>query len=147
MRRYPRALARAIVEARPLETTSEFARVCEATIPRRQGPGGGHHPATIPFQAIRIEVNDEFAALEEFLEGAFEVLKPGGRLAVMSFHSLEDRVVTRKMRQWQLVPSFPAEGEAEGKLLTPKAVQPSSQEIERNPRARSARLRVFEKRP
>lgn len=149
-------LASAVVSSRPVETTSQFASICEGVLrkeqfkkDRKKGASKHHHPATVPFQAIRMEVNDELPSIETFLGNAPTLLRPGGRLAVISFHSLEDKAVASAMRKWSQGPAlpkgFPGESEGMGKLLTPKAVLPTEDEIRRNPRARSARLRVFEK--
>ena len=122
-----RRIARAIVEARPLSTTTELAEaVRRATGYRRAG-----HPARKTFQALRIYVNDELGALRDLLSASARVIKPGGRLAVISFHSLEDREVKRFLKE---SPDF--------EPLFKKPVVPSAREVEENPRARSAKLRV-----
>ena len=95
------------------------------------------HPATKTFQALRIAVNDELAALKEGLEGAFQVLSSGGRLAVISFHSLEDRIVKQWMKE--------KVEHMEGIVVSKKPIVPSDSEIKSNPRSRSAKLRIFEK--
>ena len=97
---------------------------------------GKIHPATRIFQALRIIVNDELGALEAVLPQTLDLLKPGGRLAVISFHSLEDRIVKRFMK---------SSDNTKIKIITKKVIQPSQEEIRRNPRARSAKLRVLEK--
>jgi 16S rRNA (cytosine1402-N4)-methyltransferase len=125
--RRARAIARRIVAARPIETTVQLADLIG---PRR----GRTHPATRVFQALRIYVNDELENLKRGLAAATRVLRPGGRLAVISFHSLEDRIVKRHFRE---TPSL--------RVITRKPVTPTQQEIEQNPRARSAKLRVAEK--
>ncbi len=127
-------IARAIIEARkkkPLETTGELASLIESVVRKRRR---GRHPATLTFQALRIAVNRELENLERFLSEAPEILKPGGRIAIISFHSLEDRLVKRAFR---LDPRL--------EPITKKALKPSLEEIRRNPRARSARLRVAER--
>ena len=125
-----RRVARAIVERRPFARTSELVSLA--------GPQRGRlHPATRLFQALRIAVNDELAALEEGLEAAVKLLRPGGRVAVISFHSLEDRIVKWRFRGWAdsgLV-----------QLLTRKPRLPGAAELTTNPRARSAKLRVAER--
>lgn len=125
-------IARAIVAARekaPIETTTQLAEIVRKAVGfRRAG-----HPARKTFQALRIYVNDELNALKEFLEQAAEVLAPGGRLVVIAFHSLEDRVVKRFLRESGL------------KVLTKKPLVPSEKEAAQNPRARSAKLRAAEK--
>ncbi|PRY25991.1 16S rRNA (cytosine1402-N4)-methyltransferase [Aliiruegeria haliotis] len=148
--RASRRIARAIVAARPFETTLQLAEVISGCLPRPK-PGQAH-PATRSFQAIRIAVNGEFAELIRGLEAAERALKPGGRLAVVTFHSLEDRVVKRffqirsgsAARANRYAPESEAEV-AQFRLLTRKAVGPTPDEVERNPRARSAKLRVAER--
>ena len=127
--RHSRRIARAIVRARPIRTTTELAQVVTRAIPSRTGP---HHihPATRTFMALRLAVNRELASLEGFLSKALAVLAAGGRIVVVSFHSLEDGLVKRAFRSWQ------REGEA--RILTRK-------EVRANPRARSAKLRAAEK--
>ncbi|MDR0569959.1 MAG: 16S rRNA (cytosine(1402)-N(4))-methyltransferase RsmH [Clostridiales Family XIII bacterium] len=135
----------------PIRTTGELADLIKAAIPssaRREGP----HPAKRTFQAIRIEVNDELGALSEALEGFIGSLRPGGRLCVISFHSLEDRIVKEAFmaheNPCQCPPGLPqcaCGRKPDGKRLTRKPVLPSAEETEANPRARSAKLRVFEK--
>lgn len=134
--RYARRIARAIVRARPLRTTTELA-----SLVARCYPPGRHriHPATRTFQALRIAVNDELAALREGLLAAIRVLRPGGVVVVISFHSLEDRIVKRTFRQRWIAD--------EVEILTKKPLTPSPEEVGRNPRARSARLRAARKRP
>jgi 16S rRNA (cytosine1402-N4)-methyltransferase len=149
--RYARQIARAIVRRRnqsPLETTVELVDVIRSAIPAPARFGEGH-PAKRVFQALRIEVNDELGALERALPAAQEMLRPGGRLAVISFHSLEDRIVKRFLRQAEhgctCPPDFPvcACGAQPTMRATPRrAIRPSTAEIARNPRAQSARLRV-----
>lgn len=128
--RFSRRIARAIVAARPLRSTEELARVVERAAGRR----GRIHPATRTFQALRIVVNDELGELERVLPAARELLRSGGRLGVISFHSLEDRIVKQ----------FFAEGERQGdwQRLFRKPVEPGPDEVAANPRSRSARLRV-----
>ena len=153
-----RALAFAIERNRPIADTKTLAALIEKTLlpimRRRQAKADGqkrHHPATVAFQAIRIEVNDELGVLERFLEAAPRLLADHGRMAIICFHSLEDRAVARAMRKWERGEDVPRGLRAAhnpttlGKLLTKHAVTPSEQEILENPRARSARLRVFER--
>ncbi len=144
-----RRVARAIVQARPLYTTGELARLVEALIPRR----GTIHPATRIFQALRIAVNGELEALQAVLPQAVQVLRPGGRLVVIAFHSLEDRLVKaffhRESQDCLCPPRQPictCDHRATLRVVTPKVITPSPQEIAQNPRARSARLRCAEKR-
>ncbi len=125
--RYSRKIARAIVESRPLHTTFDLTRAVEKAVKRR----GKTNPATKTFQAIRIAVNEELSALEEGLAKAWQILKPEGRIAVISFHSLEDRMVKNFAK------------EKTGKAAKP--IIASQAEIKMNPRARSAKLRVIKK--
>jgi 16S rRNA (cytosine1402-N4)-methyltransferase len=144
-----RRIARAIVAARPLRTTRQLADVIG------QAVGGRReriHPATRSFQALRIAVNDELVALEEALPQAVDLLRPGGRLAVISFHSLEDGLVKRFFRQRAQDCVCPPEQpvctchhQPTLRIITRRPVRPDEAEIEQNPRARSARLRVAEK--
>ncbi|MFC7703278.1 16S rRNA (cytosine(1402)-N(4))-methyltransferase RsmH [Plastorhodobacter daqingensis] len=151
--RASRRIARAIVAARaekPLETTLELARIVEKCLPRPKP--GQSHPATRSFQAIRIAVNAEFDELVAGLEAAERALKPGGRLAVVTFHSLEDRIVKRFLQQRsgqggnanRYAPEQAADA-PRFRLLTRRAVGPDDEELAENPRARSALLRVGER--
>ncbi len=148
-----RALARAVVRQRetgPFTTTRQLAELIERLAPRG---GRKAHPATRVFQALRIAVNDEIGSLERGLDGALKILKPGGRLAVITFHSLEDRVVKqwarRQARDYTFetvdVPALRQPRVPVVKLITRKAVQPGAAEQHENPRSRSAQLRVVEK--
>jgi 16S rRNA (cytosine1402-N4)-methyltransferase len=149
--RYARQIARGIVRRRdeaPIERTGELVDVVRASIPAPARFGEGH-PAKRVFQALRIEVNHELESLEAGLPAAFEMLRPGGRLAVISFHSLEDRIVKRFLRDRARGCTCPPElpicvcgREPEARLLTTKPVRPSAHEVEHNPRAASARLRA-----
>lgn len=130
--RRSRKVAKAIVEARrkrPIKTTKELVDIVKPVATR-----GKLHPATLVFQALRIEVNDELGQLERGLKAAMEKMCPGGRMAVISFHSLEDRIVKNVFR------------DAKGKvmLLTKKPIGPTAEEIKNNPRSRSAKLRAVE---
>jgi len=132
--RRSRRIAREIVRARSRErirTTTELATLVERAKRERRGR---IHPATRVFQALRVAVNDELHCLEEALGAAMRRLAPGGRLAAISFHSLEDRIVKQNFR------AFAREGAAE--ILTPKPVRPGREECRANPRSRSAKLRV-----
>ena len=135
--RFSRKIARAIVAAReesPIETTTQLAQIVfDAVPPRFRKPG--FHPATKTFQALRMAVNDELGALTDALTDTFEVLKPGGRVAVISFHSLEDRIVKRFFKE--------KVDEGVGEATTKKPIGPSREEVEQNPRARSSKLRVL----
>ena len=133
--RRSRRIARAIVRARPIRTTAELAKVISAAAPSMKSDK--IHPATRTFQAIRIRVNDELGEIRTLLESAPSLLKPGGRLAVISFHSLEDRMVKDAIRA----------GAKDGvwEPLTKKPVVATEDEMRRNPRSRSAKLRVAER--
>jgi 16S rRNA (cytosine1402-N4)-methyltransferase len=135
--RRSRRIARAIVRARPITTTAHLAQVISAALRSMKHDSGRIHPATRIFQAIRIFVNRELDDLKALLQAAPQVLKPGGRLVVISFHSLEDRIVKDAFR----------DGAREGiyRVLTRKPVGASEAEIGRNPRSRSAKLRAAER--
>ena len=144
-----RKIARAIVRARPLQTTRELVAVIESVSPRR---GERVHPATRTFQALRIAVNEELDSIEAVLPQAIAALKPGGRLAIISFHSLEDRIVKDFFREQgrDLVNPpyehiYEQERKATLKEVNRKPITPSDEEIHNNPRARSAKLRIVEK--
>jgi len=132
---FSRQIAKAIVEARKkkrIETSGELARIIEGSIRRR----GRLHPATKTFQAIRIATNDELNALTDGITAAWKILKPGGRIAVITFHSLEDRIVKNLFKELAT---------EHGKLITKKPIVPERSEIIINPRSRSAKLRIIEK--
>jgi len=144
-----RRIARAIVESRPIHTTRELVAVIEKASPRR---GDRVHPATQTFQALRIAVNDELAAVEKTLPQAVASLRSGGRLAVISFHSLEDRIVKdyfRELSKEIVNPPYERIYEVERAavvtLINKKPITASEMEIKDNPRARSAKLRIVEK--
>ena len=142
--RQSRRVARAIVAARPLATTGDLARVVRKALGHR--PGAPKDPATRSFQAIRIQVNGELDELEAGLRGATALLGEGGRLAVVSFHSLEDRIVKRFLREASETRSgsrhLPLPEMREPLFVrVAKAIKPSEAEIARNPRARSSVLR------
>lgn len=150
---FARSIAKKIVRARgekPIQTTSELAELIKSSVPpkvRRL-----KNPCKKSFQAIRIAVNGEFEHLEAGLQAAFSVLKPGGRLAVITFHSLEDRMVKRQFAAWcqgcVCPPDFPqcvCGRVPEAKLVTRKPIAPSEEELSRNSRSRSAKLRVLER--
>lgn len=150
--RQSRRIARAIVKARPIRRTRELAQVIAGAVGgRREGSKGRIHPATRSFQALRIAVNDELAALERALPQAITWLQPGGRLAVISFHSLEDRIIKQYFRQESQdcicppqQPVCTCRHKATIDIITKRPITPSLQEIAENPRARSAKLRVVE---
>jgi len=151
--RFARAIAREIGRRRRasrFERTGELVDAIKAAIPAPARFGDGH-PARRVFQALRIAVNDELGQLDEALPAAVEMLRPGGRVAVISFHSLEDRIVKRYFRDQQkgciCPPDFPVCAcgrEPVVRIVTPRAVRPSAHETAANPRAASARLRVAE---
>jgi 16S rRNA (cytosine1402-N4)-methyltransferase len=148
-----RAIARAIVGARPLHTTAQLAEVVASAVRRpTRSRTRRVHPATRTFQAIRIAVNRELESLERGLAGAVRVLRPGGRLAVIAFHSLEDRIVKQYLTLESRDCICPPEAmacvcghRAQVRRVTRKPIRPTDQEVERNPRSRSARLRVAAK--
>ena len=132
--RRSRAIARRIVQDRqrqPLETTTQLARLVERVLGPKRGP---LHPATRVFQALRIQVNRELDNLRDGLVGAVDVLAPGGRVAVISFHSLEDRIVKWFFREQPAL-----------RIVTKRPIMATDEEVAANPRARSAKLRVAEK--
>ncbi|RUM87768.1 MAG: 16S rRNA (cytosine(1402)-N(4))-methyltransferase, partial [Thermovibrio sp.] len=135
--RFARKIAREIVRRRrkkPIETTKELAEIVEAVIPKKLWIGRKKHPAIKTFQAIRIYVNKEFDEIERGIPQAAEFIEPGGRLAVITFHSLEDRLVKNILKNLE---GF--------RVVTKKPIQPSEEEIERNPASRSAKLRAAER--
>jgi 16S rRNA (cytosine1402-N4)-methyltransferase len=152
---HARRIARAVVEARatePVTTASTFASLVEQVVPRRPGRAGRIHPATRSFQALRIAVNGELEALEAALSAAVALLRPGGRLVVLAYHSLEDRLVKRfvaaERRGCTCPPSFPVCVCGRAPRLRPVGHQPTvptEAEVAANPRARSARLRTAER--
>ncbi len=150
--RLSRRIASKIVRSRPIQTTAQLRDVVASVVPRvhasRRGPADKSHPATRTFQALRIAVNDELGALENFLRNAINILAPGARIVVISFHSLEDRVVKQIFKEFAspciCPPRYPictCSKKQELKILTPKPLQPSEIEIVANPRSRSAKLR------
>lgn len=137
--RYARRIAKALVERRArgrFTSARELAEAVASAVPSAYRRGR-IHPATRTFQALRIAVNDELGALAEALPAAWQKLRAGGRIAVISFHSIEDRMVKQRFREW--------EKEGRGRLVNKKPIVPGSEEIAHNPRSRSAKLRVFEK--
>lgn len=137
--RFARRIAKRIVETRsqtPIETSMQLADIVFQAVPaavRR----GKIHPATKTFQALRIAVNEELQVLEEFIAASLEALRPEARLAIITFHSLEDRIVKHSFRT--------AAAEEQGIVVTKKPITPSIEELANNPRARSAKLRIFQK--
>lgn len=152
--RSAKRIAQGITRARekgPIETTAQLAEIIEGAVPAAVRRGQGH-PARKTFQALRIAVNRELDCLEQGLDAAFSLLKPGGRLAVITFHSLEDRLVKQKMAQWcqgcTCPPDFPVcvcGKKPRAELVYKKGIAPSEGEVKENPRSRSARLRVCTK--
>ncbi|MDP3047749.1 MAG: 16S rRNA (cytosine(1402)-N(4))-methyltransferase RsmH [Chloroflexota bacterium] len=143
-----RMIARSIIANRPLSTTAQLARLIERTL----GGRGKIHPATRTFQALRIAVNHELESIQSVLPQAVTTLRPGGRLAVITFHSLEDRLVKQFLRRESSdclcpprVPACTCGHRASLRLVTTKAVAPGEEELRTNPRSRSAKLRVAEK--
>lgn len=149
--KFSRRIAANIVKARaekPIETTFELVDIIKSSMPQKAMRDS--HPARRTFQAIRIEVNGELDVLKKALDDAFDCLNTNGRIAVITFHSLEDRIVKEKFNEWSKGCICPKEfpvcvcgNKPKGRALKP--VSPSEQELEINPRARSSRLRVFEK--
>lgn len=154
--RSARRIAQGICQARekaPIETTAQLAEIVKESVPAAVRRAEGH-PARKTFQALRIAVNGELDRLQEGLTAGFELLRPGGRLAVITFHSLEDRIVKQQMQEWcqgcicpKDFPVCVCGRKPQGKLVYKKGLAPSQKEVEENPRARSARLRVIEKLP
>ncbi|MDU5110346.1 MAG: 16S rRNA (cytosine(1402)-N(4))-methyltransferase RsmH [Clostridium sp.] len=152
--KFAKRIARFIVERReeePIRTTLELVEIIKAAIParaRREGP----HPAKRTFQAIRIEVNSELSILNKAIEDGVNRLNKGGRMAIITFHSLEDRIVKLKFKELATSCTCPKEfpicvcgGKAKVKVISRKAIEPSEEEVLENPRSRSAKLRVIEK--
>jgi 16S rRNA (cytosine1402-N4)-methyltransferase len=152
--RFSRRIARRIVErregGRPVRTTQDLAELVDRSVKR--SPKEKIHPATRTFQALRIAVNRELEVLESFPEAAVDVLKPGGRLAVISFHSLEDRIVKKAFLKLSgrcecppRIPQCICGARKRVEILTKKPIVPASDELERNMRSRSAKLRAVKK--
>lgn len=142
-------ISHAIARARPIERTSELAQVIADALKGRHREKHVH-PATVTFQALRMKVNEEREQIDSLLAAAPKLVSAGGRFAVITFHSIEDKVVTQQMRAWQQGEAFSAlmpggsRATKLGRMVEKKAVLPDAAELERNPSARSARLRVFE---
>lgn len=152
--RQSRKVARAIVEARPISTTSQLAAIAAQSGDRRRSRNAARriHPATKIFQALRIAVNEELAALESVLPVIVNLLRPGGRLAIISFHSLEDRMVKQfireRSRECVCPPELPictCDTQPTLRPVNRKVIKASDEEVTKNPRSRSARLRIAEK--
>ena len=152
--KFAKNIALAIVKERensPIKTTGHLSEVIKSAIPAKFKRDGGH-PARKTFQALRIAVNNELDVLTTGLDAAFSILKPGGRLAVITFHSLEDRLVKKKMAAWcegcTCPPEFPicvCHKKPQAKLINKKVIEASPREVNENPRSRSAKLRICEK--
>jgi len=148
--RYSRRIVRRIIERRPLHTTAELAKVVFESYPPAERRGR-IHPATRTFQALRVAVNDELGALEPAMMAAASRLRPGGRIVVLAYHSLEDRIIKRafeslsgRCRCPEEFPICTCNPREQVRILTRKPLRPTDEETERNPRARSARLRAVE---
>ena len=152
--KFAKNIAKHIVLARekkPIETTGELNEIIKAAIPAKVRATGGH-PSKRTYQAIRIELNHELEVLQESLDGMIDMLKPGGRLCVITFHSIEDRIVKTNFKKNEnpctCPPGFPVcvcGKKSKGRALTRKPILPSEKELEENSRSKSAKLRVFEK--
>ena len=152
--KFAKNIAKHIARARqdrPVETTGELAAIIKEAIPARVRAQGGH-PAKRTFQAIRIELNQELSVLSEALGQMVGLLKPGGRLCIITFHSLEDRIVKTRFREWEhpctCPPDFPVcvcGKKSQGRAVSRKPILPGKEEWEENSRSKSAKLRVFEK--
>jgi 16S rRNA (cytosine1402-N4)-methyltransferase len=152
---HARRIARAIVDGRraePIETAEQLATLVERAVPRRPGPRGRIHPATRVFQALRIAVNGELDALAEVLAASLALLRPGGRLVVLSYHSLEDRIVKRFVAAERrgctcppVVPVCVCGRASRLRTVGPQPAVPNEAEVAANPRSRSARLRTAER--
>ncbi len=153
--KYSNFIVNKIIEKRQenkIKTTFELVDVIEEAIPQKFKSKIKGHVAKKTFQALRIEVNDELKVLDKVIDDAFDMLKSGGRMAIISFHSLEDKIVKHKFRKFSEVndelkglPVIPEEFKAKGKVVTNKPILPTKKEIEENSRSKSAKLRVMEK--
>ncbi|MBQ3142346.1 MAG: 16S rRNA (cytosine(1402)-N(4))-methyltransferase RsmH [Bacilli bacterium] len=148
--KYSKNIAKNIVENRPVETTLELVEIIKNSVPEKYKRET--HPARKVFQAIRIEVNNELGILESSIKKAFELLKPGGRICVITFHSLEDRIIKKVFNELSKdsdlaknLPYVPEEMKRKGISITKKPIVPSEKELKENNRSRSAKLRVIEK--
>lgn len=136
-----------VMRSRPITSAQQLSDLVCRVVPRT---GGGSHPATVVFQALRIAVNREFEEIDALLAVVPQLIRPGGRLAIICFHSLEDQRVTRQLRRWAAGDTTPAAKRGPqseqplGRLLTKQAIEPTQEEVAANPASRSARLRVFE---
>ena len=152
--KFAKNIAKHIVNARkvkPIETTKELTEIIKAAIPMKIRAVGGH-PAKRTFQAIRIELNQELTVLKQSLDEMIDLLNPHGRLCIITFHSLEDRIVKQNFKKNEnpctCPPDFPVcvcGNKSKGKVITRKPILPSEEELNENSRSKSAKLRVFEK--
>lgn len=148
--RFSKDIAKAIIRNRPVETTMELVRVIKSAVPVKYF--ATHHPERQIFQAIRIEVNDELRVLESVLPDAIDLLNKGGRISVITFHSLEDRITKHVFNKFSKVddlvkglPEIPDEFKPKIKLINKKPILPSEEELENNSRSKSAKLRIIER--
>ena len=152
--KFAKNIAKHIVQERakkPIETTGELTEIIRASIPMKVQVTGGH-PAKRTFQAIRIELNKELEVLQNNLDDMIDLLNPGGRICIITFHSLEDRIVKTNFKRNENPCTCPSDfpvcvcgKKSKGKVVTRKPILPTDQEMEENPRSKSAKLRVFEK--
>ncbi|MBF0449708.1 MAG: 16S rRNA (cytosine(1402)-N(4))-methyltransferase RsmH [Candidatus Magnetomorum sp.] len=153
--RFSKHIARKIVQTRsqhPIKTTGELCSIVERVIPQKVKNRQKIHPATRVFMALRMAVNDELGSIQTFLENVLSCLNPGGRLCVISFHSLEDRLVKQTLRKWENPCTCPkdlpvclCEKKSYGTSIVRKGITATPDEIQKNPMSRTARLRIFEK--
>ena len=144
-----RAIARTLVFHRPFSSARELADAVKGSQLGKRS-SSKVHPATVVFQALRMKINNELSEIEKLMEGAPHVSKPGGKLAIITFHSIEDQAVANRMRKWESAGSYPANWRGIrtekriGRVVNRKPIVPSEDEVLRNPASRSARLRVFQ---
>ncbi len=153
--RFAKGIANRIVaarEERPIETTGELVEIIRSAIPRKEQRKSSGHPAKRTFQAIRIEVNKELDVLSDSLDMLIDLLNPGGRICIITFHSLEDRIVKDAFKKAEnpctCPPDFPVcvcGAVSKGKIITKKPITPGEDELENNSRSKSAKLRIFER--
>ena len=151
---FAKNIAKHIVAARekaPIKTTFELSEIISGAIPMKIRKNGGH-PAKKTFQAIRIELNGELTALEETIDGLIDMLNPGGRICIISFHSLEDRIIKNAFRKAENPCTCPPQlpvcicgAKQKGRIITKKPITPSEDELKNNTRAKSAKLRILER--
>ncbi len=148
--KYSRSIAKNIVAARPINSTLELVDIIKRSVPIKYA--NTRHPERVIFQALRIEVNQELKVLKDVLPDAIDLLKEGGRIAIITFHSLEDRIVKQTFKKYSEVnalvkglPDIPKEYQPKIKLINKKPILPSEQEIKENSRSKSAKLRIIER--